>query len=452
MKSKVMKKSYLFLIFLVLSVFAFAQQVGIVRQNYYSSYYDSTLMTVVEEFDSTTIRLGSINPYTGLVSNLGNQELTLSINLNGATINPYLNTYYIGSGNRLLTFDISTGQLVNNVSITGIFGAAAFQNYRFNPSDSAIYGLVPNNFYSTYFDSTLMSTLEVLDSTQIRFASINPLNGVYSIIGNTSFDNMYTLAGNSIDPHQMIYYYSAVDTLIGIDLYTGAQYSAVPIQLPPSAIFENFAYSCVDSTIYGVTRQNYSSIYFDSLYMMEIEQIDSTTFRLSKINPVTGEVTIISPSNIGAGGNLTGGSFIDPNTMTYFLSDGNLVVGVSLITGEITSSVDKTFESNAISFDMMRSAMNCLGAASVRQNASVQLPEYFSSESGVVLFPNPVQNEISIAINEEIVEVEFTQLNGKQTYKGSMTKIDVSELPQGVYLVKIQTKSGLFYTKRMVKL
>jgi hypothetical protein len=61
--------------------------------------------------------------------------------------------------------------------------------------------MVPNNFYSSYFDSTVMTTIEVLDSTQIRFASIDPVSGQYSLIGNSSNSNIYTLAGNSIDPY-----------------------------------------------------------------------------------------------------------------------------------------------------------------------------------------------------------------------------------------------------------
>ena len=318
-----MKKYIFFLALLFVVGTASAQHVGIVRKNYFSSLYDSTLMVNVDVLDSSTIRLGSIDPITGVVTNIGDEEYRSGINLNGATIDPYLNRYYIGSGFNLLTFDINSGSIINNVPITGELPSPSFQNIRFNQSDSTIYGMIPNNFYSSYYDSTVMDSIEVLDSTQIRFASINPVTGQYSIIGTSSFSNLYTLAGNSIDPYQMIYYYSAVDTLIGIDLYTGAQYSAVPISLPPYGIFGNIAYSCSDTSIYGMTRQNYVSTVYDSLFMDYIDVIDSTTFRLSKINPATGEVTFLSQENLGAGGNLTGGAFIDPNSRTYFFNNGN---------------------------------------------------------------------------------------------------------------------------------
>ncbi|MGL4599539.1 MAG: hypothetical protein ACRCYO_18590, partial [Bacteroidia bacterium] len=355
-----MKRTLGIFIVLFAVTFAHAQNVGIVRKNYFTTYYDSLLNENIDVFDSATIRLGSIDPITGVVTNVGNIQYNTGINLNGATIDPYLNTYYISSGFNLYTFDIGSGNLINNVPITGALQTGAFQNYRFNPSDSVVYGLVPNNFYSMYFDSLSMTYIQVLDSSHIRFGSIDPSTGQYSLIGNTPYKNVYTLAGNSIDPHQMVYYYSAVDTLVAIDLYTGGLFSQVGIQLPPYAIFENFTYSCVDTSIYGLTRQNFISTVYDSLLMDYTEVIDSVTFRLSKIDPNTGVVTFISPYNIAVGATLTGGCFIDPAAMIYYFSSGNEIVGVSLTTGLVVSSVQEALQLGATAFDMMRSTQNCL--------------------------------------------------------------------------------------------
>lgn len=450
-KLNTVKAKFLFTILFFAVNIAYTQNVGIVRKNYISTYFDSTLMVNVEVLDSSTIRLGSINPITGDVTNIGNSEYNATVNLNGATIDPYLNQYYIGSGFNLLTFDINSGNIINNVPIFGALPSSAFQNLRFNPSDSKIYGLVPNNFYSTYFDSTLMTTIEVLDSTQIRFASLHPTTGQYSLIGNSSYSKLYTLAGNSIDPHQMLYYYSAVDTLIGIDLYTGNQYSAVPIVLPPYGIFENIAYSCIDSTIYGLTRQVYISSVFDSLIMDYVDIVDSTTFRLSKINPNTGVVTFISPNNLGAGGNLTGGAFIDPNAMTYFFSNGNEIAGVSLVTGLITSSVPKSFSSGAFSLDMMRSTQNCFNAAAVRKNNSTAIDPNTNVNIEGILFPNPAQNSITLKINASVREIVILDSRGSIILKTKNKTIDISSLPSGIYFVKVNTGNGGLFTGRFIK-
>lgn len=437
-------------LFFIISL-ACAQNVGIVRNNYISSYFDSTLMVNIEVLDSATIRLGSIDPLTGVVTNVGNSAYMSGINLNGATLNPYANQYYIGSGFNLLTFDLNSGDMINNVPISGPLPSSSFQNLRFNPSDSTIYGMVPNNFYSSYFDSTVMTTIEVLDSTQIRFASIDPVSGQYSLIGNSSNSNIYTLAGNSIDPYQMVYYYSAVDTLIGVDIYTGNTFSSVPIQLPSGAIFENITYSCIDTSIYGITRQNFISSVYDSLFMIDFEVLDSTTFRVSKINPNTGVVTFISPNNIGLGGNLSGGSFIDPNSMTFFFSNGNQIVGVSLVSGLITSVVTKTFTSGAFSLDMMRSTLNCWGASKIRNNTTTGVNEITNAKLDWILFPNPAQNEISLKNDELFSSIEIINMNGKVILETKEKTIDISDFQSGIYVAKILSQNGTMSVRKFVK-
>lgn len=437
------------LLLLLITNVSFSQNVGIVRKNYFSTNFDSTLNMPIETLDSSTIRLGTLNPLTGVITNLNSTEYTSAINLNGATLNPYLNQYYIGSGFNLLTFDIISGDLINTAPISGPLPSASFQNYRFNPSDSIVYGMVPHNYYSSYFDSTVMSMIEVLDSSVIRFASIEPQTGNYTLIGNTSYNNIYTLAGNSVDPYQMIYYYSAVDTLIGIDLYTGNPYSEVPIQLPNYAIFENIAYSCADTSIYGLTRQNYTSWVYDSLFMEFIEVVDSTTFRLSKIDPNTGVVTFISPFNIQAGGNLTGGAFIDPNSMSYFFNNGNNIIGVSLVSGLITSNVPTIFPSGEIAFNMMRSTENCYGALKMRENNTLSILNKTKPE--ILIYPNPVSERLTVEETTTIQSIEVSDLTGKTLLTSSANSIDVSALPSGFYLAKITSLENQIVVQKFFK-
>lgn len=309
--------------------------------------------------------------------------------------------------------------------------------------------MVPHNYYSSYFDSTVMSMIEVLDSSVIRFASIEPQTGNYTLIGNTSYNNIYTLAGNSVDPHQMIYYYSAVDSLIGIDLYTGNPYSEVPIQLPNYAIFENIVYSCADTSIYGLTRQNYTSWVYDSLFMEFIEVVDSTTFRLSKIDPNTGVVTFISPFNIQAGGNLTGGAFIDPNSMTYFFNNGNNIIGVSLVSGLITSNVPTIFPSGEIAFNMMRSTENCYGALKMRENNTLSILNKTKPE--IFIYPNPVSERLTVEETTTIQSIEVSDLTGKTLLISSANSIDVSAFPSGFYLAKITSLENQIVVQKFFK-
>lgn len=429
-----------------------AQHVGIVRKNYYSSYFDTLLNMNIQVLDSSTIRLGSINPTTGVVTNSGPYEYKMGINLTGATINPYSNQYYISSGSNLLSFDINSGSLSNSAPITGPFQTFAFQNYRFNPSDTTIYGLVPNNFYSTVYDSVLMTSYQVLDSTQIRFGKLNPVSGQYSLIGNANLDNLYTLAGNSIDPHQMIYYYSAGDTLVGVDLYTGNIFSQPAIQIPADTYFENFTYSCADTAIYGLARKNYYSTYYDSVLQMNMTVYDSSACRLSKINPNTGVVSFISPSSIGYGSSLSGSSFIDPVTMTYYFSTGNDLVGVSLQTGLVSSSVTKTFQSGAMYFDMMRNSSNCFGALKVRQNTVTTIPNTINPTSfSINIKPNPATDHVVFESSESISKIELLDLSGNIVMSSKSNNIHIAHLAAGMYIAKVRTNNGNVSTSKLIK-
>lgn len=429
-----------------------AQHVGILRQNYFSSYYDSMLNTYIDILDSATIRLGSIQANTGVVNAVGTTQYNMGINLTGATINPYANQYIIGSGNQLVQFDLSNGQITQQVPITGSLPTFAFQNFRFNPSDTIVYGLVPQNFYSTYFDSISMTNIQVLDSSRIRFASIDPQTGIYSLLGNSMLKSVYTLAGNAIDPHQMLFYYSAVDTFVSVDLYTGNIYTEVHIQIPNNAIFENFTYSCADTSIYGLVRQNFITSTYDSILMQFIDVIDSTTFRLAKINPVNGQVNIISPYNLGLGATLNGSCFIDPDSMTYYFSNGSDLIGVSLSTGTITSQVTKTYAGNNMYFDMMRSTKNCYGAQKVRlQQPNIINELQVLTKHALQLNPNPVNDIMQLKLNESVQSWRIYNLQGQLVDQGNETSIQTSSYKSGLYFVKVVSPSGRTYTAKFTK-
>jgi hypothetical protein len=185
--------------------------------------------------------------------------------------------------------------------------------------------------------------------------------------------------------------------------------------------------------------------------MFDIEVIDSTTFRLSKIDPNTGAVTFISPNNIGAGGNLNGGSFIDPNSMTFFYSNGNQIVGVSLVSGLITSSVTKTFTSGAFAFDMMRSTLNCFGALKIRFNNTTGVDAIANFKLDGILFPNPAQNKISLKINASFSNIEILDFRGSLILETKEKTIDISSLPSGIYFARVITKNGGLFTGKFVK-
>jgi hypothetical protein len=185
--------------------------------------------------------------------------------------------------------------------------------------------------------------------------------------------------------------------------------------------------------------------------MMNIDVIDSTAFRLSRINPNTGVVTFISPNNIGVGGNLTAAAFIDPNSMTYFFSNGNQIVGVSLITGLITSSTTKTFPSGGIAFDMMRSTQNCFGASKIRLNTTTGGNDMANVNVEGLLFPNPAHNTIELNLNTAFSTIEIFDFRGSLMFKTKEKTIDISSLPSGLYMARVFSENAELFTGKFIK-
>lgn len=59
-----------------------------------------------------------------------------------------------------------------------------------------------------------------------------------------------------------------------------------------------------------------------------------------------------------------------------------------------------------------------------------------------ILYPNPVQNELNIAVDHTITNVEIINTIGQVVYSGNESNINVESLKAGTYLVRVQTTNG----------
>lgn len=78
------------------------------------------------------------------------------------------------------------------------------------------------------------------------------------------------------------------------------------------------------------------------------------------------------------------------------------------------------------------------------------------AETLLEMYPNPALNEVTISLEGLLIEkVVFTDLSGKIVHQANTmdyhTNIDVSDLTQGVYFVKVQTTSGMLTRKLVIE-
>ncbi|MDR1006777.1 MAG: T9SS type A sorting domain-containing protein [Bacteroidales bacterium] len=71
--------------------------------------------------------------------------------------------------------------------------------------------------------------------------------------------------------------------------------------------------------------------------------------------------------------------------------------------------------------------------------------------SDVKIYPNPAHNNITLECEEQINNIEITDMLGKIVYHGKETTIDISHLANGNYLIKITTDRGIITKKILVQ-
>jgi hypothetical protein len=122
-----------------------------------------------------------------------------------------------------------------------------FNNFIFNQSDTTVYGLSTRQNSAGFSGNYL--------------ARINPYSGIITEISVNSVSQSILMAGATIDPYQMVYYFANDSAMIGIDLYNGSIYSNTTFIYPPNFTqFGNYAYSCANNTIYGLLFREYTTL------------------------------------------------------------------------------------------------------------------------------------------------------------------------------------------------
>lgn len=400
---------------------------------------NDSLFGLLRTSNPAEVYLGNLNLNAGTFSQVSPNSITSSYSISGAALDPNSGTYYLLGTGGLLSIDLNSGSVLSQVPITNPIAPSYFDNWRFNTSDSSLYGLArrfiqggsPGQGYGELFLST-----------------IDPNTGVITQISPQSVGESYALQGNAIDPHLMVYYYSVASQFIGLDMYSGLVYSSPNITFPQGGVyFDNFTYNCSDTSIYGLIRMNTTV---------------PLTVHFGKINPQTGVVTQISQQALAYSlFSINGSSTIDPSTGTYYYvsvlpQGGNAVIGVSIQTGTVISVNTIPTNGNVQTyFDMMRHPSDCFGAKAYRldpngnnETAGLTHPEM----PQLTVYPNPFSNQLRIKSSLIVDTYILKDAQGKILLKSNPVaaefQLETGSYSSGIYFLEIQTAIG----REMIKL
>lgn len=387
---------------------------------------NNTMYGLQQTTNPAGFRLATMDPLTGQVTTISNSALSTMVNVTGSSLNPYNQTFSFQDEDSWLTVSLQTGEVINDVTVSLPNSDGNFNNFRFNTADSIMYGL-----YTVTYSNPMNGTVG-----DMRLAKCDLSTGLVSLISTSSIAENYTAAGNTIDPYQMLYYFQSEGKFIGLDLYNGQIYSQPNITISGGgSYFENMAYSCVDTTVYGLIMQN-------------------GVKALGKINPQTGVVTAL-PTQLSFD-NLVfnSGGAIDPVNRVYYFQtiDNNQTkfVGLSLIDGSVVS--ESNLSANGDYFTMYRIQSDCYEANPTRLNSTSNVAEI--KNVSVKIYPNPAQEVLNLKATSNLNQVEIIDAYGNVVKRFNPNQeqfqLPIEPLAQGIYYLKISmTDSNL--TERFVK-
>ncbi len=412
------------------------------------SQLNNTMFGLARTTNPAAVYLATMNPATGIATNVGQTSVSTSINLTGAALNPYSNQFCFIGDNGLKSIDLTTGQITNTATVNNPNGVGYFDLFRFNTSDSLMYGLSRRNI-------TNPQTGVVTGAMYL--ATIDATTGTISEISPTSVGQGFAFSGSAIDPHQMVFYFSTGSQLVGLDMYNGSIFSNPTLSFPNGGqYFDNFTYSCADTSLYGLVRTNYYSQVYDPILMITTQVFDSAAVHLGKVNPMTGAVTKVSNQSIGVMSfSLNGSSTIDPINMIYYFISGSMngiaIYGVSLQTGLVVSQAPIS-NAGALYFDMMRIQSDCYESQPTRLESPLSIQEPSLNRAHVSVYPNPFLDQITISSETELQKIELFQANGLLLYGndvfGKEFTLETSKLINGIYFLQVTTTKG----KEIVKI
>ena len=406
-------------------------QFGIYAQN-------DVLFGLLRTSNPASVKLGTIDLVNGSITGLGQSNVATSINLTGAALDLTTNQYYFltqgGTNGVAVSVGLDDGALINQAALNNPISPSYFDNFRFNTSDSTLYGLARR-----YIPGASPGQ----GTGELYFSSMNPATGEITQISPQSILDSYSLSGSAIDPHQMVYYFSKGSQFYGIDMYNGQVYTSQTLSFPEGGLFfDNYTYNCADTAIYGIIR---------------VTTTPPITAYFGKINPQTGVVTRISQTPLANSMySVNGSSTIDPYTGTYYyvssLPQGGVgVIGISTYTGALISVYPVASSSGvATYFDMIRHPSDCLGAAAYRPDSnggggSAGIENFDPNRSKV--YPNPVDDQLNIESTSIIYSLILRDAKGGILFAANpqekFTKISFEHMPSGLYFLEVQNEFGL---------
>ena len=384
------------------------------------SQVDNTMYGLQQITNPPSFKLASLDPLTGQINTIGTTVVSTMVNATGSALNPYNQTYSFQDEDSWLTVDLQNGAVLSDVIVTLPNSSGNFNNFRFNAADSNMYGL-----YSEVISDPVTGFVNL----EMKLATCDLSTGLVNLISPNSVAQSYTMSGSTIDPYLMVYYFESEGKFMGLDLYNGQIYSQPTMTVAGvGSYFTNFAYSCADTSVYGLILQN-------------------GVKALGKINPQTGVVTALPTQLNFDNFIMNSGGAIDPLNFVYYFQTMDTtaqvkLVGLSLLDGSV--ALESYISPVGDYFTMYRIQSECYEASPSRLNPMNSVTDM--NELSFQIHPNPAQDVVCLTAHTILDQVELLDVFGQVVERYSPNEVNlqisVEGLANGLYYLRVSSNES----------
>ncbi|MEY3503679.1 MAG: hypothetical protein RL349_270, partial [Bacteroidota bacterium] len=100
------------------------------------------------QMNPSSVSFVEMDPVSGNITPIGNQVLSTTINTTGVSLNPYDLSYSYQDDDSWLSISLQNGSILADVVVNLPSVTGDFNNFRFNTSDSVMYGLYSQVVYN----------------------------------------------------------------------------------------------------------------------------------------------------------------------------------------------------------------------------------------------------------------------------------------------------------------
>lgn len=137
-------------------------------------------------------------------------------------------------------------------------------------------------------------------------------------------------------------------------------------------------------------------------------------------------------------------------TNTTTLADGNYTVSIETVTeGNFSKLLTTTFVKGTSAQTITPSNLTPLASVSIKWTPTITDLEEVELSKIFTIYPNPAISSVFVN-GPGIKSLTLLSLTGKQLSKTILSNLNLSNLPNGVYLLRVETEQGTF-CKKIVK-